>query len=83
MVASLYCAKEWLIDDVIISYADIIYKQSVLEQLLNSSSDIIVSADREFLRYWKLRLANPLDDVESFVVNDAVASLQLGRRLNH
>ncbi len=81
MVASLYCAKEWLIDDVIISYADIIYKQPVLEQLLKSSSDIIVSADKEFLRYWKLRLANPLDDVESFVVNDAGCISSIGQKV--
>ena len=62
MVASLYCAKEWLTDDVIISYADIIYQQPVLEQLVKSDSDISISADKEFLRYWQLRLADPLDD---------------------
>lgn len=81
MVASLYCAKEWLIDDVIISYADIIYQQPVLEQLLESEADISVSADKEFLRYWKLRLADPLDDVESFSVNKNGCITSIGQKV--
>ena len=81
MVASLYCAKEWLTDDVIISYADIIYQQPVLEQLLKSDSDISISADKEFLRYWQLRLPDPLNDVESFVVNDAGCISSIGQKV--
>ena len=81
MVVSLYCAKEWLTDDVIISYADIIYQQAVLEKLLRLNSDIIVSADNEFLRYWKLRLPDPLDDVESFAVNDNGCISSIGQKV--
>jgi L-glutamine-phosphate cytidylyltransferase len=81
MVASLYCAKEWLKGDVIISYADIIYQQSVLEKVLTSESDITVSADREFLRYWQLRLDNPLDDVESFKVDEMGCISSIGQKV--
>lgn len=81
MVASLYCAKKWLNDDVIISYADIIYQQQVLEQLLQSDSDIIVSADKEYFRYWKLRMDDPLDDVESFVVNESGCISSIGQKV--
>ena len=81
MVASLHCAREWLTDDVVISYADIIYQQPVLEQLLQSDADITVSADQEFLRYWQLRLADPLDDVESFAVNDDGCISSIGQKV--
>jgi L-glutamine-phosphate cytidylyltransferase len=81
MVASLYCAKEWLTDDVIISYSDIIYQQSVLERLLESKGTSVVSADKEFLRYWKLRLDEPLDDVESFSVNEKSCIDNIGQKV--
>ncbi|MEE2746379.1 MAG: phosphocholine cytidylyltransferase family protein [Pseudomonadota bacterium] len=81
MVASLFCAKEWLNDDVIISYADIIYQLPVLKQLLKSEADITVSSDKEFLRYWQLRMADPLDDVESFSVNDEGFITSIGQKV--
>ena len=81
MVASLYCAKEWLTDDVIISYADIIYQPPVLEQLLASEAAITVSADKEYLRYWQLRLDDPLEDVESFSVNKAGCITSIGQKV--
>lgn len=81
MVASLYCAKEWLTDDVIISYADIIYQQGVLEQVLASDANITVSADKEFLRYWQLRLDDPLEDVESFALNEQGCISSIGQKV--
>ena len=56
-------------------------EEAVLEQLLKLDSDIIVSADKEFLRYWQLRLPDPLDDVESFVVNDAGCISSIGQKV--
>ena len=81
MVASLFCAKDWLNDDVIISYADIIYQLPVLKQLLKSEADISVSSDKEFLSYWQLRMADPLDDVESFAVNDEGFITSIGQKV--
>ena len=81
MVASLFCAKDWLNDDVIISYADIIYQLPVLKQLLKSEADISVSSDKEFLSYWQLRMADPLDDLESFAVNDEGFITSIGQKV--
>jgi len=80
MVSSLYCAKEWLDEDVIISYSDIIYEREILANILNNEADIVVSADKEFLRYWKLRIENPLDDVESFNTNSKGCIIELGQK---
>ena len=80
MVYSLYCAKEWLTGDVILSYADIIYHKSVLDKVLSNSSDIVVSADRQFLRYWKLRLENPLEDLESFSLDLKGCISEIGQK---
>ena len=39
MVATLFCAKDELNDDVIVSYGDIVFEESVLEKLLLSKQD--------------------------------------------
>jgi len=82
MVNSLYCAKEWLNDDVIISYSDIIYQRDVLERVLENDADIVVSSDKDFLQYWELRLENPLDDVESFSTNSRGCISEVGQKCN-
>ena len=80
MVRSLYCAKEWLNDDIILSYSDIIYEKSVLDKILECDDDIVISSDKEFLRYWKLRLENPLNDVESFATNEQGCIIDIGQK---
>ncbi len=82
MVRSLYCAKEWLDGDVIITYSDIIYEKSVLKRMLQHDEDIVISSDREFLRYWQLRLENPLDDIESFSTNEQGCITEIGQKIN-
>ena len=54
MVSTLFAAKKFMDDDLIISYADIIYKKSILEKLFNSKNDFSVVIDRK----WKKTLEN-------------------------
>lgn len=60
MVFSLMCAKDFLEDDVIISYGDIIYKQEILNKLLDHKEDIVVASDKSWLNYWSKRFDDPL-----------------------
>ncbi len=69
MVMTLWHALDKLEDDIIISYADIIYQRSVLETLLASDADISVVVDRGFRKYWETRFKNPLDDLESLRIS--------------
>jgi choline kinase len=54
----------------------------VLEKLLNRKDDIVISADKQYLRYWKLRLENPLDDVESFATDMNGCISTIGQKTN-
>lgn len=65
MVETLFCARDILNDDVIVSYGDIIFEQNVLERLLNSKHDISIVVDQNWKKYWQKRFHNILDDVES------------------
>ena len=66
MLYSLMCAKEFLNEDLIVSYGDIVFKEEVLHKLINSQADATVVSDKSWLKYWKTRFDNPLEDAESF-----------------
>ena len=80
MVFSLMCAKDFLEDDVIISYGDIIYKQEILNKLLDHKEDIVVASDKSWLNYWSKRFDDPLSDAESFKIRDNKIIESLGQK---
>ena len=85
MVHSLMCAKSFLngVDDVVVSYGDIIYEKQVLERLLwSNSGDISVVTDRKWETLWKARMGQKIKDYESFSVDDSGYISELGRTTN-
>jgi len=65
MVSSLFCAKEFMDDDIIISYSDIIYTNEVLSTLIHADGDISVIVDEGWRDLWTLRMEDPLQDAET------------------
>jgi choline kinase len=82
MVSTLFCAKEFMDDDIIISYADIIYKKEVLEKLINSKDDFSVVVDKNWKELWSVRMENPLEDAETLKVKDNKI-IELGKKPNN
>lgn len=82
MVYTLMCAKQVLErnDDLIISYGDIIYSTEVFIKLLNSTNEISVIVDNDWLNYWKKRCANPLDDAESLIMDEKHNLIEIGQK---
>ena len=70
-------------NDLIISYGDIIYKNSILKKLINSSEQISTVIDTEWYSYWKLRMENPLDDVESLRLNKNGYITDIGKKVKN
>ena len=54
--------------DLIISYGDIIFKKEILKKILNNKIKFDVCIDKDFLRYWKLRMKKPMKDLESLII---------------
>ncbi len=78
MVSTLFCADAVLQGDCIISYADIVYNNSVLEALINEKSSAIV-IDRQWRKLWELRMENPLEDAETLKL-DGDNIIELGKK---
>jgi L-glutamine-phosphate cytidylyltransferase len=79
MVNTLFCAKEAMNDDVIISYSDIIYKKEVLEKLLKSNEDFSVVIDKKWKELWEQRMENPLNDAETLKIKNGNI-VELGKK---
>jgi choline kinase len=80
MVYSLMKAIDFLKGDLIISYGDILYKREVLEALINSPGDIVISSDLFWNEYWEQRFDDPLEDAESFVKGSGSIVKSLGQK---
>lgn len=79
MVSTLFSAKEFMDDDIIISYADIIYKKEVLEKLIDSKDDFSVVVDTNWKELWSLRMDNPLEDAETLKIKNGNI-IELGKK---
>lgn len=81
MVCSLFTADAALdgSSDVIIAYGDILYEPRVLTTVLAGTAPIVLAIDRQWRRYWDLRMPNPLDDVETLKL-DGHCILAIGKK---
>lgn len=70
MVETLFCAENEMDDEIFVCYADIIYEKRIIMEILASKSDIGVTVDNDYIEYWKARLDNYLNDIESLVIKD-------------
>ena len=80
MVTSLFCAESELNGEVIISYGDIVYSDSILKKLIISKHDISVVVDLDWKKYWMKRFDNPLDDAETLKYDDSGRIIERGTK---
>ncbi|MDS0900460.1 NTP transferase domain-containing protein [Morganella morganii] len=81
MVSTLFAAEAFMQpnEDLIISYGDIVFEQKVFQKLLDTEGEVVIAADLDWYELWKIRMVNPLDDAETFKMNDEGKVLELGK----
>lgn len=83
MVVSLRCADEWLKNDVcVISYSDIIYSPIVIQKLMKTEEDLVISYDPNWYKLWKSRFSDVLSDAESFDIDKNSFLTDIGKKVN-
>lgn len=80
MVYSLLCAREYMDDDLIVSYGDIVYEPSILKALMLSEREISVAADVNWRPYWEARFDCPLSDAETLKIGENDELLEIGNK---
>jgi choline kinase len=81
MVHTLFCGRDLMVDDsdLIIAYGDIVYEPKVLRALLDSDAPLSVVVDREWRRFWELRMPDPLSDAETMKIDGQGMITELGK----
>ncbi len=82
MVFTLFCASELFDgeDDILISYGDIIYNETVLRSIIDADNEISVVVDKKWRQYWSKRMPNPLEDAETLKINQEGYIQELGKK---
>ncbi|CAM2801207.1 sugar phosphate nucleotidyltransferase [Helicobacter burdigaliensis] len=85
MVSTLFSAREFMQEciknkqDLLISYADIVYfKESVLK-LQEANSPLAIIVDKEWKNLWQKRFQNPLEDAETLKIKNGKI-IELGKK---
>lgn len=78
MVESLMTAKAEFDDDIIVSYSDILFEESMLRQMMQSKADYVVAVDDNWKVYWKKRYGCVDFDTESLSLDVQNNIIELG-----
>jgi choline kinase len=83
MVFSLFKAREEFDDDLIISYSDIIFTPQILRKIIQSKAAFGTIVDTDWRTLWKIRMDNPLDDVETLKLDRSDSINEIGGKPNN
>lgn len=81
ILASLFCAEAEMHESFICSYADIVYRPTVIQKLLSSEADITLVVDTKWRERYKKRTQHPESDAEKVLVQDN-RIIEIGRRID-
>lgn len=82
MVCSLMCAGNIMEtqEDILISYGDIIYNETVLKKILCADNPASVVVDDGWYSYWSERCENPLEDAETLIYDENDYLVEIGQK---
>lgn len=79
MVETLLSARSALTEDVIVSYADIVFEERVLQYVLRDKSDVGVLVDTAWKDYWVMRYGNTHTDIEGLRFDEKSRITEIGK----
>lgn len=83
MVMSLMEADDLLTNyECIVSYSDIFYETNAISMLVKSNFQTAITYDPKWLEKWSQRYENPLEDAETFRIQDNQLLIEIGNKPN-
>lgn len=68
-------------EDIVISYSDILYEDSVLKALLCSKSDIAAIIDSDWRDYYEGRTDHPIEEAENVIMDGSSRMVKIGKHI--
>lgn len=77
ILCSLMVAKDDMNDEILISYSDILYDETILREVISSSSDIGIAVDKNWEKHYEGRTDHPKSEAENVLVyNDKISKIK-------
>ena len=80
MVVSLFCAEAEFTEDILISYGDIVFHESIVQEMIHSRTPIAVAVDKQWEALWRIRMEDPLSDAETLKLANDGTITELGKK---
>jgi choline kinase len=80
ILASLFMAREHMLGGFVSSYADIVYRGSIVSSLLESAGDMVLGCDTDWRRRYEGRTRHPETDAEKLRA-DGDRVLEVSRKI--
>ena len=80
MVHTLFCARNQFAGGFLMSYGDIVFSPTVLQQLMRDTQPISVAVDRQWRAYWERRFEDPLMDAETLKISADGNLVEMGQK---
>lgn len=68
-------------EDVVVSYSDIFYKNSVVKKLVQDKHDIAAIVDIDWQDYYEGRTSHPISEAENVIIDDKKRILKIGKHI--
>jgi len=82
MVATLFRARALMEapSDLLVVYGDIVFEPDIVRRVMACPAPLCIPSDIKWKAYWELRMADPLQDAETFRVDDSGFVTELGKK---
>jgi choline kinase len=81
ILGSLMEAKDFLKNDVLVMYSDIIFDSDIIRQVLNSKGDISIAVDMNWERSYEGRTKHPKTEAENILINENGKILEIRKNI--
>lgn len=81
ILGSLMVAKKELFDDVIITYSDILFDDSILKMIIKSKNDIGIAIDLNWKKQYENRKLHPLSEAENVLFDDSNKIMEIKKNI--
>jgi len=83
IMGSLMEAKDFLKNDVLVLYADIIFELKILKQILDSKGDISIAIDMTWEKMYEGRTEHPKSEAENVQLNKAKKIIKIKKNIKN
>jgi len=83
ILGSLMVAKNFLKDDVLVLYSDIIFETKILEQVIESKENISIAVDMNWEKNYEGRTDHPKSEAENVLINDNQEIIKIKKNIKN